>query len=969
MKKTITLFVALFILFSASNLHAQISFTILNKPVSYVLNLDSLARIGASNALPYGWYLYQSNGTITYRANAGDSANGNIYSYGAATGFNSRTRALGSISSKSDSCYFGAMFVNQTGYAINDLTIAYTVEQWRLGATGRGPDTTEFDFSTNATTLTGNGTWVNYPALNMTSPVTKGTVGPLNGALPANETQLSYKITGLNIPNNAIFWIRWYDHIIKGANDGLGIQNLTINAYSNLAGPTVVTQINAGKFPQTAGIPDTTVYGKFHGLVLSPNFVSGGKLQFSIRDSIATTGFRPGIGAITCISATDLHGYKPNIGDSVYVTGKIRSANYLTYLQMDTLVIIKANKNPKPVAIVSTGINDYNESNLIKINNLSLAPTATWDTTGAAAIGGFTTTARTAAGATITIYINKNSNIFLRRKPNFPFNLTGIALQYSTNPNTGYFIWPRFAADFDTLPQPALPLKKIADITDYFTNAIIPQFFGRADSVNKSYALKGVVHSPNLFAGGMYFNLIDNTGAITVYNIASVNGYIPKIGDSVMVRGTILQQNGLIVIAADSIRMLPKGTTLTPPKTTTTVITKDMESYLLTLNNVRIINPKNWDSTTLNAYQMFEVKIANNTDTFFMDIAKTTDLFKKAALVGNFKVTGVVGENNPATAKTPYDGHYTIIPRGSFDIVQTKIPAYKIGQIKPYNATTGVADSIGVGCYTKGVVQSGILTDTGTVAFAIADNTGAITVANVYNINYKPVIGDSILLLGTVSQTAGLTIFEPDSLKLLNSGNKTLSPVVLTALDEKDESALITVQGCTMVDPNQWDNLLPANKYGFNVQFIKGKDTIIVHISDNAPDLYNLPYAQKPTGKVDITGIELQKTKLATAPFANYYLEPRMISDFSANSSIAGTEGTDNIVTVYPNPVHNSLEINSYARIEKLVLTDMTGKILINLEEAGSTQMKLDLSSLKAGIYMLQVYDRQGINTTKIIRE
>ena len=28
-------------------------------------------------------------------------------------------------------------FLNNTGYAINSITVSYTVEQWRLGATGR----------------------------------------------------------------------------------------------------------------------------------------------------------------------------------------------------------------------------------------------------------------------------------------------------------------------------------------------------------------------------------------------------------------------------------------------------------------------------------------------------------------------------------------------------------------------------------------------------------------------------------------------------------------------------------------------------------------------------------------------------------------------------------------------------------------------------------------------------------------
>src|ERR1022692_3752012 len=98
------------------------------------------------------------------------------------------------------------------------------------------------------------------------------------------------------------------------------------------------------KFTINRCIPDTTVYGKFHGIVLSPNFVSNGGLQFSIRDTFVSTGFQAGIGAITCISNTNIGGYKVNIGDSIYVTGKIRSYKYLAYIQLDTLIVLQANK-------------------------------------------------------------------------------------------------------------------------------------------------------------------------------------------------------------------------------------------------------------------------------------------------------------------------------------------------------------------------------------------------------------------------------------------------------------------------------------------------------------------------------------------------------------------------------------------------------------------------------------------------
>ena len=966
MKRIITLLLAISFIGSGA-VYSQINFTILNKNISYATTLDSLARTGVSAGLPVGFAIYQSNNNIAYTADAGDSANANIYSYGARNAFLGRVRALGSIGSKADTCYYGIEFRNNTGYAINSLTIAYTVEQWHLGASGRGADTTEFDFSNNATSLTGTGSWTHYGSLDMISPVTTGTPGPLNGQLAANQVNLTFKISGINKPNGANFWVRWYDHIIKGPNDGLGIQALTINAYSNIAGATVVTKINSGKFPQTAGVPDTTVYGKFHGLVLSPNFVSNGGLQFSIRDSIQTNGPQAGIGAITCISTTDLSGYKPNIGDSIYVTGKIRSYKYLTYLQLDTLKILKANKNPNPVSITVNNINDNNESNLIKLNNLTLSPTATWDTTGASVLGGFTTTARTGAGGNVTIFINKNSNIFLRHKPNFPFNLNGIALQSGTAPNNGYFIWPRFAADFDTLPMPKIPLKNIGDINAYRTNNI-PQIYGLADSTNRTYFVKGVVHSPNLYYGGLYFNLIDNTGAITVYNIAAVDGYKPQIGDSVLVGGVIQQLNGLIVIAADSIKFLNYGKPI-PPQLTSAPIVKAQESYLITIKHARIVTPKAWDSTKIASYNTFEVRIVSGLDTFFMNISKTTDLFRKSLILGAFNVTGVVGEYS-TNAKMPYNDHYEIIPRGSFDIVQTKIPAYTIGQIKPYNATSGAADSIGVTCFTKGVVQSGNLTDTGFVAFGIGDKTGFITVANINKVSgYNPTIGDSIILLGTVNQAAGLTVFVPDSIHLLNAANKTLTPVVITKLNENEESALITVQAFMMVDPNEWDNSLPANKYGFNVRFYKGTDTVIAHISDNAPSLYNLPYSQKPLGWVDITGIELQKTNLAKAPFANYYIEPRQLTDFNTNSGIETITNTGNNIKIFPNPSRGSVNILSSVNIEKLTLSDMEGKQWIMLQNQRTGNVNLDISTLKPGIYVLQINNANGVSVQKIIRE
>ncbi|NLE61235.1 MAG: ExeM/NucH family extracellular endonuclease, partial [Planctomycetes bacterium] len=106
----------------------------------------------------------------------------------------------------------------------------YTGEQWRLGqnTTGRAADRLDFQFSTNATSLT-NGTWVDNDSLDFSSPVVAGTVGALNGNMAPNRNALSFTITGLSIANGATFWIRWADtDLIPGADDGLSVDDFSL---------------------------------------------------------------------------------------------------------------------------------------------------------------------------------------------------------------------------------------------------------------------------------------------------------------------------------------------------------------------------------------------------------------------------------------------------------------------------------------------------------------------------------------------------------------------------------------------------------------------------------------------------------------------------------------------------------------------------------------------------------------------
>ena len=210
----------------------------------FTQDFNTLANTGTTNAitsLPLGWTFLETGtgANTTYAADNGASNSGNTFSYGTTA---AADRALGGLQSGSVNPTIGVSYINNTGAAINTLTINYTGEQWRLGATGRA-DRLDFSYSTNATSLT-SGTYTAETTLNFTAPTTTGVVGALDGNAAANKAIISSTITGLNIPSGTTFWIRWIDFNPSGVDDGLGIDDFSITAtggFVDITPPTITT--------------------------------------------------------------------------------------------------------------------------------------------------------------------------------------------------------------------------------------------------------------------------------------------------------------------------------------------------------------------------------------------------------------------------------------------------------------------------------------------------------------------------------------------------------------------------------------------------------------------------------------------------------------------------------------------------------------------------------------------------------
>lgn len=219
-------------------MYSQISLTGIG---TYTENFNSLVSTGTSSSVPSGWIFLESstNANLIYSAGTGSNNDGDTYSFGS-TG--NSDRAFGSIRTGTLIPILGANFTNNTGNTITQIPISYTGEQWRLGANYReAADRLDFQYSLNATSLN-NGDWTDVDNLDFTSPITNSSLGALDGNASANRTSISYVLTGLSISNNSSFWIRWLDFDVSGSDDGLAIDDFSIDQ-TNL--PVELTSFSA----------------------------------------------------------------------------------------------------------------------------------------------------------------------------------------------------------------------------------------------------------------------------------------------------------------------------------------------------------------------------------------------------------------------------------------------------------------------------------------------------------------------------------------------------------------------------------------------------------------------------------------------------------------------------------------------------------------------------------------------------
>ena len=285
---------------------------------------------------------------------------------------------------------------------------------------------------------------------------------------------------------------------------------------------------------------------------------------------------------------------------------------------------------------------------------------------------------------------------------------------------------------------------------------------------------------------------------------------------------------------------------------------------------------------------------------------------------------------------------------------------YTIGEVTT-NAANGVADSTDVLVSLVGIVHCIDFDGNEGISFTIIDdNNDGVNVFNFDDVSdYVVNEGDKITVLGKIGQFNGLTQVVADSILTLESGLPTVTPTIVTTLDESTESQWITIENVNFVNPIA---TFPSGSN--NIDVTDGVNVFAIRIDSDT----DIPESAAPQGSFSVTGVGGQYDN--SSPYdEGYQLFPCGVGSFVPEST-TGLDENDFIasVSVYPNPFNNSLTVSIDMEGDcELTVMDCHGRELVN----NSINEKLTLSTddWSYGVYMVKVTNLDGITKiTKIIK-
>lgn len=392
------------------------------------------------------------------------------------------------------------------------------------------------------------------------------------------------------------------------------------------------------------GVADSlTSYAHFIGTIFTIDYDGNAGYSFYMHD---------GTGGINVYKSSDLGSYTaPQRGDSIEVYGTIIQFNGLTEIAPDTINVLATGAATQN-ATVTTTLDEPQESELIRINNVSLVTPSQWTNSGS----GFNVDV-TNGTSTYVVRIDADCNLYGTAAPTGTFDVVGVGSQYdNSSPYTsGYQLFPRDTNDI-IYGGTVSNLDAIGDYNNVDASGV-------ADSLGSTARFQGTVFTID-FDGNAGYSLYlhDGTGGINIYKSTDIGSYTaPMMGDVIEVYGTIAQFNGLTELIPDSLTLVSTGATIQTP-TLASGLGEAEESELVRFNNMSLVTPSQWT----NSGSGFNVDITDGSNTYAMRIDADCNLYGTAAPTGLFDVIGVGSQYDNSS---PYTSGYQLFPRDTNDII------------------------------------------------------------------------------------------------------------------------------------------------------------------------------------------------------------------------------------------------------------------------------------------------------------
>lgn len=459
------------------------------------------------------------------------------------------------------------------------------------------------------------------------------TTDPVNGqALLNADNTVTYT------PNMDFCGTDTFDYEICD-DEGCSVATVTVTVICPTDFPEyTIGQVNT---VDAEGVGDSVgVACALRGIVYGLNLRPDG-LQFTLIDEAGD-----GIGTF---SGNMNFGYTVQEGDEVRVEGVIDQFNGFLQIILEGVTLLSTGNDLLAPTVV-TALGEDTESQLVKVENVSLVDPSAWGGGG----GGFNVEV-TDGSNTITVRIDNDVDLFNMPAPTGTFSVTGIGGQFDNSaPFTeGYQLLPRYMADIDPYNPGGgqeFPAYTIGAVTTVDNEGV-------ADSLGVDCELRGVVYGVNMRGSGLQFTIIDGDGdGIGTFSPNDDFGYTVNEGDEVVIQGTISQFNGLTQIDIDDLDVLSTGNPLFSPLVVTQ-LGEVTESQLVRIENLTLVNPNDWNSSG----SSFNVDVTNGSQTFTVRVNTNTTLAGTAGPgTQTFRITGIGGQFDP---NSPFTDGYQLLPR------------------------------------------------------------------------------------------------------------------------------------------------------------------------------------------------------------------------------------------------------------------------------------------------------------------